>query len=171
MWPMRTAPAVWELEGPTMMGPSISKISIIGSFLSAVGSLRDLHRRRVRLTRPAAQLLQRRVPGPRPPQRYKPIGSHCSRRQSVRPKLHPILSGAAFAPAVRSRRLILPLRPTLPRLRRSPRSRPRGAFPPSRPGWAVWWPSPTEGSGKTARPKNKLGFPQIFLYKNGKPVL
>ena len=33
MRPIRTAPAVWELEGPTMMGPSISKISIItGSF-------------------------------------------------------------------------------------------------------------------------------------------
>ena len=29
MRPMRTAPAVWELEGPTMMGPMISKMSII----------------------------------------------------------------------------------------------------------------------------------------------
>ena len=35
MRPMRTAPAVWELEGPTMMGPMMSKMSIMtgGSFL------------------------------------------------------------------------------------------------------------------------------------------
>ena len=29
MRPMRTAPAVWELDGPTMMGPMISNMSII----------------------------------------------------------------------------------------------------------------------------------------------
>ena len=38
--PMRTAPAVWELEGPTITGPRISKMSVIASipFIAAVSS-------------------------------------------------------------------------------------------------------------------------------------
>ena len=32
MEPIRTAPAVWELDGPTITGPRISKMSIKSSF-------------------------------------------------------------------------------------------------------------------------------------------
>ena len=36
MRPIRTAPAVWELEGPTITGPRISKMSSISVFLPVI---------------------------------------------------------------------------------------------------------------------------------------